>query len=100
MYCERQVHPQGKSSFHNLWHDLGIDPTRDRLDAVSIPLFINMDEMEEEKKNSLVTLDLQLLGSWEKNIWIIYPFDPTVKETKMCPMESQKQKLPKGFRVY
>ncbi|ORZ06513.1 hypothetical protein BCR42DRAFT_427265 [Absidia repens] len=100
MYCERQVNPNGKlSSFNHLWHDLGMDPAKDLLHAVSIPLFIN-DDIKDCSTNRLLTLDLPLLGSWEKNIWIMYPFDANSKEFKMCSMESQKQTLPKGFRVY
>ncbi|CAO3588419.1 unnamed protein product [Absidia cylindrospora] len=100
-YCERQVNPNGKSSFNNLWHDLGIDPTIDLLSAVSIPLFITDDIITDgNTKNDLLTLDLQLLGSWEKNVWIMYPYDASVKEFKTFSMETQRHKLPEGFRVY
>ncbi|CAO3601388.1 unnamed protein product [Absidia cylindrospora] len=94
-------HEMGGKS-HPLWSSLGLDPNRDALDAVSIPLFC-VDTTSLPRH--LMKSDLQIVGSWEKNIWLVYPFcsnykDGRIYPSRMCSMNKSSTCLPNGFRIF
>ncbi|ORZ07423.1 hypothetical protein BCR42DRAFT_426236 [Absidia repens] len=94
---------------HPLWASLGLDPARDPLEAVSIPLFL-IDATLTETTTSLpwygLTSDLQVVGSREKNIWLVYPFCSNYKEGRIYPSQRCTMKkdtaagFPNGFRIF
>ncbi|CAO3588406.1 unnamed protein product [Absidia cylindrospora] len=87
-----------------LWQALGLDPTKDGLDAVSIPLFLDHmhhhNDDDDTALSNLLKSDLQLVGSWEKNIWLMYPFCSNYKDGKIYPSSTHQHTLPDGFRIY
>ncbi|ORZ06515.1 hypothetical protein BCR42DRAFT_427267 [Absidia repens] len=99
MYCEflHTIPPNDPLRHLRIWRDLGLDPFADRLVAVSIPLFINL----QDDRTYLQQMELPLLGSWKKNCWIMFPFKSNAfKLSIMYSMEDRNHKLPDGFRVY
>ncbi|CAO3588409.1 unnamed protein product [Absidia cylindrospora] len=99
---------------NKLWQQLGLDPVTDTLEAVSIPIAVYSYELgyandnddgpyddEDTIANDVSRSDIQLIGSWQKNVWIVYRFCNTYKKWKIypsrtCPMDQH----PEGFRIY
>ncbi|ORZ08214.1 hypothetical protein BCR42DRAFT_425469 [Absidia repens] len=104
---------------NKFWKDVGLDPAKDALDAVSIPLFMSDDQRCGEYDNDdddrfddhhedddlyydgKVRSNLQLVGSWEKNAWIQYRFCSDYKRHKIYPsLACHMDQHPEGFRIY
>ncbi|ORZ08218.1 hypothetical protein BCR42DRAFT_425472, partial [Absidia repens] len=103
---------------NKFWKDVGLDPTKDTLDAVSIPLFMsehqrggyqdNDDDVtfddhddNDPSNNGKLRSNLQLVGSWENNAWILYRFCSDYKRHKIYPsLACRMDQHPEGFRIY
>ncbi|ORZ11555.1 hypothetical protein BCR42DRAFT_469313 [Absidia repens] len=101
-----------------IWKDVGLDPTKDTLDAVLIPLFLVSDSIylynddvifddqdivvdDDLNKRGKIKSNLQLVGSWAKNTWICYRFCSDYNNAKIDPSRTYDlDPLSEGFRIY
>ncbi|CAO3588408.1 unnamed protein product [Absidia cylindrospora] len=104
---------------NKLWQQLGLDPVTDTLDAVSIPLAVQYYELdprddddydddndvtydeEDAIANDVSRSEIQLIGSLEKNVWIVYHFCNAYKQGVIYPSRPcHMDQYPEGFRIY
>ncbi|KAI8338694.1 hypothetical protein BC941DRAFT_501817 [Chlamydoabsidia padenii] len=72
---------------HKIWSDLGIDMEKDDLVAISIPLFLMENDANDPSLTKMLRADFQLVGNWEKNIWVSYRFCSNYKNGKIYPSQ-------------
>ncbi|KAI8338689.1 hypothetical protein BC941DRAFT_512807 [Chlamydoabsidia padenii] len=93
---------------NNIWSDLGLIPDHDPLTNVCIPLILykHKEGGIEVENRSLFSIGLQLLGSLNKNCWILYEHerDPDMRNLKYPQKKWVEYQLdenyPTGLRVF
>lgn len=84
-----------------IWGILGLDKEKDALVGISIPLFLNPTITHDPTNDRLLRSDFQLVGNWEKNIWICYRFCSNYKDCKIYPSVAHLTDPQQGgFHIY